>query len=163
VNYTYFWLTSGLACLFALVLLSTATCLFLVRRLDGLSHAHDATEQRVIQLAYELRRLEHLAGEIERRRGAGRSHDDGRDWASDEGSSPAALISVPNLGIEDGADDAAGFAEKHHEIWALVEAGRTAVEIAQETGRPIGQVELIVGLVRQHHASQTQGRHDGSA
>ncbi|WP_165245664.1 hypothetical protein [Paludisphaera soli] len=163
MNYTYFWLTSGLACLFALVLLSTATCLFLVRRLDVLSHAHDATEQRVIQLAYELRRLEHLAGQIERRRASGSSYGEGRDRDAEDDSPPAALISVPDLGVEGGADDAAGFAEKHHEIWTLVEAGRTPGEIALATGRPIGQVELIVGLYRQHQASHLQGRHDGPA
>ncbi|AMV39281.1 hypothetical protein [Planctomyces sp. SH-PL62] len=161
MNYTYLWLTLGLACLLVLVLLSTATSLFLVRRLDGLSQAHDATEQRVIQLAYELRRLERLTDGMARRRGIATSSDAEEDLENAEPPPPTPLISVPDLGFEGGPQDFGGLAKKHGEIWALVDAGRTPLEIAQETGRPIGQVELIVGLYWQHHDSHKQGRHDG--
>ena len=34
-------------------------------------------------------------------------------------------------------------------IWALADAGAPAEAIARETGQPIGQVELILGLRRQ--------------
>jgi hypothetical protein len=62
------------------------------------------------------------------------------------------LIAVPRLSPppgrgesrrRDAADQMAG---RYGPIWALAEAGRPPAEIAMESGLPIGQVELILGL-----------------
>lgn len=141
---SYFWVATCLGSLLALVVLSAGTGLYLVRRMDGLIRAQEATEQRMVQLAYELRRLEHEAS-FGSRKGPAVIDD---------------LISVPDLSATDTPVDAANLAEKHGDIWTLIEAGRSPQEIARETGRPIGQIEVIAGLYRQHQASRTQGRHD---
>ncbi|WZP00703.1 hypothetical protein EP7_002352 [Isosphaeraceae bacterium EP7] len=71
-----------------------------------------------------------------------------------EASFPAGprLIAVPRLAPppgrretmrRDAADQMAG---RYGPIWALAEAGTPLAEIARESGLPIGQVELILGL-----------------
>ena len=143
---SYFWIATCLGCLLAMVVLSVGTGLFLVRRFDGLVRAQEATEQRLVQLAYDLRRLEHEAGHGPRK---------GPAVVDD-------LISVPDLAAEGTPDDGANLAEKHRDVWALLDVGRPLQEIARETGRPIGQVEVIAGLYRQHQTARRQGRHDSS-
>ncbi|MDG3003153.1 hypothetical protein [Paludisphaera mucosa] len=157
MNDSYFWLATCLTCLLALVVLAAATCLFLVRRLDGLTRAHEATQQRLVQIAYDLRRLEQWAVDPSRPRFPEVEADHG----AAEGILP--LISVPDMGFEGRADDGSGLAEKHREVWSLIEEGKTPQEISLATSRPIGQVELIIGLYRQHQASRPQGRHDTSS
>ncbi len=167
MNYSHFWLSASLACNFTLVLLAVATCLFLIRRVDRLSRFEQMTEQRLIQLAFDLRRLEQRTYELEHRRGAGpivgQSGSTGapRSQKSGETETVPPLISVPDLTFqgEGEADDAASLAQKHGDVWAMAEAGLGPVEISQTTGRPIGQVELIVGLYRQYHASRSAGDH----
>jgi hypothetical protein len=62
------------------------------------------------------------------------------------------LIAVPRLAPPPGRresmrrDAAAQMAGRYGSIWALAEAGRPPAEIARESGLPIGQVELILGL-----------------
>ncbi len=139
--------TVVVASLLTTALLAAATALALVRRLAALVRTQEATEARLTQLTFEVRRLERLAAAATAR--------------SPRAAEPLApLISVPDLGREGEPDSAAGLAEKHGEVWTLVEAGRSPREIARETGRPIGQVELIAGLYRQHLAAQPRGRHD---
>lgn len=141
---SYFWIATCLGCLLAMVVLSVGMGLFLVRRLDGLVRAQEATEQRLVQLAYELRRLEHQAA-----------------YGSREGTAVVDdLISVPDMAVEGTPDDGASLAEKHGDVWALLDVGRPLQEIARETSRPIGQVEVIAGLYRQHQSARRQGRHD---
>jgi hypothetical protein len=160
VNHSDFWLSASLACNFLLVLLSAASCLFLIRRLDQIVRARATSEQRLIQLAFDLRKLEQRLAQIDPRPTS----------ASVAASSPPALkhseaapslIAVPDLSYQgDGAgDDAESLARKHGDVWALVEAGRDPSEIADATGRPIGQVELIVGLYRQYQAPRNVGDH----
>lgn len=156
-----FWLSASLASNFLLVLLSTASSLFLIRRLDQIVRARDTAEQRLIQLAFELRRLEQRVGLVDPR-GSGVRGEAAATTPKAPDPAPS-LIAVPNLsyqgGSEDAEEDAAGLAEKHGDVWAMVEAGRDLAEIVEATGRPIGQVELIAGLYRQHQRSRTAEDH----
>jgi hypothetical protein len=67
------------------------------------------------------------------------------------------LIAIPDLGaVEEESDERAGseLGERHGEAWTLAAAGVPAEEIARQTGQPIGQIELIVGLYRRLHSSR---------
>jgi hypothetical protein len=44
--------------------------------------------------------------------------------------------------------DEAELSQRHAEVLSLSESGASADEIARQTGQPIGQVELILGLLR---------------
>lgn len=139
------------ASLLATALLAATAALVLARRIVALARSHEAAEHRLTHLACEVRRLERLVVEATRRTAAIPTP------RTAEALVP--LISIPDLGRK-GDHDAAGLAEKHGDIWALVEAGRTPREIADQIGRPIGEVELIAGLHRQHLAAHPRGRHD---
>jgi len=72
------------------------------------------------------------------------------------------LIAVPDLAARDSEPDGRSEAElgqRHGEAWVLAAAGASPAEIARQTGQPIGQVELIVGLYRQLHASRGSTGH----
>jgi len=161
VNHHEFWLSASLTCNFLLVLLSTASSLFLIRRLDQIVRARDAAEQRLIQLAFEMRWLEQRVALVEPR--AVDVRDESPTTAPKPSGPAPSLIAVPNLsyqGEAEGAEeDAASLAVKHGDVWAMVASGREAAEIAEATGRPIGQVELIAGLYRQHQRSRAAGDH----
>ncbi len=62
------------------------------------------------------------------------------------------LISVPQLAwaaSSDRAAEAGGeLTRKYSSIWTLAERGLSLEEIARESGLPIGQVDLIIGLKR---------------
>src|SRR5271157_2019169 len=67
------------------------------------------------------------------------------------------LIAVPDLGaVEEEPEGRAGseLGERHGEAWTLAAAGVPSEEIARQTGQPIGQIELIVGLYRRLHSSR---------
>jgi hypothetical protein len=67
------------------------------------------------------------------------------------------LIAVPNLAAEEDEPDLQAESElvkRHAEVWPLAAAGMPPAEISRQTGQPIGQVELIVGLYRRLHASR---------
>jgi hypothetical protein len=67
------------------------------------------------------------------------------------------LIAIPDLGaVEEESDKRAGseLGERHGEAWTLAAAGVPPEEIARQTGQPIGQIELIVGLYRRLHSSR---------
>ena len=67
------------------------------------------------------------------------------------------LIAIPDLGaVEEESDERAGseLGERHGEAWTLAAAGVPPEEIARQTGQPIGQIELIVGLYRRLHSSR---------
>jgi len=67
------------------------------------------------------------------------------------------LIAIPDLGaVEEESDECAGseLGERHGEAWTLAAAGVPPEEIARQTGQPIGQIELIVGLYRRLHSSR---------
>ena len=60
------------------------------------------------------------------------------------------LIAVPNLAApaSPASEAAAELARRFGAIWAMADAGEPVEAIARETGHPIGQVELILGLRR---------------
>ena len=139
------------ASLLATALLGATAGLAVLRRIQRLARAQEDAELRVARLAFEVRRLEQLIAGSDRIRSVASS-------ATLAAPPPPPLISVPDLGREAAPADE-GLAEKHGEVWALVEEGRTPREIARQTGRPIGQVELVAGLYRQHLAARNRGRH----
>lgn len=62
------------------------------------------------------------------------------------------LIEVPELpraAGDAGGHAAAELAARFRTIWDLADGGAPAEEIARQTGQPIGQVELVLGLRRQ--------------
>jgi len=67
------------------------------------------------------------------------------------------LIAIPDLAAEGDEPDPQAETElvkRHAEVWTLAAAGMPPAEIARQTGQPIGQVELIVGLYRRLHSSR---------
>jgi hypothetical protein len=77
---------------------------------------------------------------------------DGKDTRNDP-----TLIVVPNLAAEEAESDGRAGSElgqRHGEVWVLAAAGVPPEEIARQTGQPIGQIELIVGLYRRLHSSR---------
>ncbi|MDX2036705.1 MAG: hypothetical protein SFX72_08635 [Isosphaeraceae bacterium] len=71
------------------------------------------------------------------------------------------LIQVPDLAyfgsVEQAAAAAAELSSRFQTIWAMAEAGESAAIISTRLGRPVGQVELILGL-RDEIASSTARR-----
>jgi hypothetical protein len=156
MGYSDSWMLASLACNFVLALVSVASCLHLVRRLNQVIRARGMAEQRLIQLAFELRRLEQRLGLLE-----SREAEAIEPTTAPASTSPDSLIAVPDLSFRGQSEDEAGdeLARRHGEVWALASAGQAPSEIADATGRPIGQVELIVGLYRQHQATRNVGDH----
>ena len=79
---------------------------------------------------------------------------------ADRGETNAArgptLIAVPHLPAPASEGSAAAeLGRRFGAIWALADSGASADEIARNTGQPIGQVELILGLRRQVNAPPT--------
>lgn len=67
------------------------------------------------------------------------------------------LISVPNLSAGPAGSTSTGVAalelgRRYAAIWERADAGDPAETIARDTGQPIGQVELILGLKRRRPA-----------
>lgn len=153
MNDSPLWLSASLACLLTLVLLACAACLFLIRRVNRLSRSEQRTEQRLIQLAVDFRGLEQRVREM---KGQQREAS-----AAARSESPPSLISIPDMTTRppDESDDAANLAQKHAEVWAMAERGLAAAEIARSTRRPIGEVELILGLRGRRNASKSAGDH----
>ena len=58
------------------------------------------------------------------------------------------LITVPDLSVSDFPSPQASdeLAQRYGSIWDRAEGGASPESIARETGQPIGQVELILGL-----------------
>jgi hypothetical protein len=136
------------------------------RRLRALPLAE--TARLVEDLAKRQRELEALWNRMESARSASADVRESADAASTLKSVPGGtrrvdraessavagptLIAVPNLAASatDGpASVSAELSRKFGTIWAQADAGASAEAIAQSTGQPIGQVELILGLRRQ--------------
>lgn len=67
------------------------------------------------------------------------------------------LIAIPDLaagGNEPDSQAETELVKRHAEVWTLAAVGMPPGEIARQTGQPIGQVELIVGLYRYLHSSR---------
>jgi hypothetical protein len=117
------------------------------RRLDELTGRHRALEAR-------LARIEASATEaaIAIASGAGRRVDQGGSATS---VGPT-LIAVPNLAAPPSTalEAAAELESRFGDVWAMADSGMPAEAIARETGHPIGQVELILGLRRQRPVTE---------
>jgi len=111
----------------------------LARRLDDLERRHKALEDR-------LARVEAAAPG-----GAFGSHPAGPRARRRADRGEPTLIAVPNLAAppSPASEAASGLGRRFGDVWALVDAGVPAEVVARETGYPIGQVELILGLRRQ--------------
>jgi hypothetical protein len=66
------------------------------------------------------------------------------------------LISVPNLAAPPAppSEAAAELDRRFGDVWAMADSGVPVEEIARESGYPIGQVELILGLRRRLLAAE---------
>jgi hypothetical protein len=74
-----------------------------------------------------------------------------------EGRDAPILIAIPDLAARDPEPDDRSeceLSQRHGEAWTLAAAGASPAEIARQTGQPIGEVEVIVGLHRQLHGSR---------
>lgn len=71
---------------------------------------------------------------------------DRRQQAPVEGPVLIAVPSLASIPVEMSSEVAAEFDRRFGPIWALADAGAPPDAIARETGHPIGQVELILGL-----------------
>jgi hypothetical protein len=67
------------------------------------------------------------------------------------------LISVPDLAAPLASPPPDDLARRFGSIWDLAEAGASPESIARDTGQPIGQVELILGLKRPRASSGSRG------
>jgi hypothetical protein len=72
------------------------------------------------------------------------------------------LIRVPSLkdaaGQKDREDAGVQLARLHAPIWERAERGQTAAEIAGATGRPLGEVEVVLALRRRIVGMRTRNR-----
>ena len=142
----------------------------LTRRLDQMRRR---TELRLGELARRLQQIESRSGipasDSPRERSAkvgAADHSVARSTFGVDCSTQApgrpTLISVPDLAADSRdqslADDG-GLGQRHAEIWALAAAGASTQEIAGQTGQPIGQVELIVGLYRRSSSHRGTADH----
>ncbi len=165
-----FTVVAGLACLAV-----AATLRMLATR--QLKTTRSETERRLKLLTERLLAIESRIDELENH--GRRAPDDHQNppehaapWESKQGrrtqsfldgredknaQAEPTLIAIPDLGAgEAGSAGIAGseFGERHGEAWTLAAAGVPPEEIARQTGQPIGQIELIVGLYRRLHPSR---------
>jgi hypothetical protein len=147
---------------------SAAAAAFLLR---GLDRRERRLEHRLVELRRRIAQLECRlepsgttkipepahAAPTGPRAAARDAAQEAREWPA-----RATLIAVPDLAREAApGDPQAGeeLGQKHREIWALAEAGTPIEEIARQTGQPIGEVELIVGLRRRLHPPRGATEH----
>ena len=146
--------------------------LFAMRLLRTLEALRNRSEQRLDELDARMSLIESRidrAGNTERAgdlrtRQAARSHgpqpsarvDGASSMRQDDPSERVpsggpTLIEIPDLAAREHEPDPQAereLGQRHAEVWTLAEAGTPPAEIARQTGHPIGQVELIVGLFR---------------
>lgn len=170
-----FTVVAGLACLAVAVILWMLTT-------RQMKMTRRETEQRLQMLVQRLLVIESRINELENhgRRAPddheeppghavkGESKQDRRTHSFLDGRADQAarnepiLIAIPDLGaVEEESDERAGseLGERHGEAWTLAAAGVPPEEIARQTGQPIGQIELIVGLYRRLHSSRGSIEH----
>jgi len=165
-----FTFIAGLACLVAAV----TWWMLAARQMKTRS----ATERRLQMLTQRLLAIESRINELENH--GRRSHDEHQDRPElappgesnqgrrtrtfrelrEEGNARTepTLIAIPDLGAgeveSEGRAGGGELGELHGEAWTLAAAGVAPEEIARQTGQPIGQIELIVGLYRRLHSSR---------
>ena len=113
------------------------------RRLDEMLGKHRALEARVARVEASAPGPAISRGDRPR---PARRVDPG-DSATSSGPT---LIAVPDLAAPpaSNAEAAAEFDRRFGPVWAMADEGTPVDAIARETGYPIGQVELILGLRR---------------
>ncbi len=122
------------------------------RRLDELAGRHRALEARLARVeASATEAAIAIASDSTRLRTARRV--DPGDLATSGGPT---LISVPNLAAPPAApsEAAAELDRRFGGVWAMADSGAAIEAIARESGYPIGQVELILGLRRRLLAAE---------
>jgi hypothetical protein len=165
-----FTVVAGLACLVVAV-----TLWFLAAR--NLKKTQSQTEQHLGMLTQRLLKIESRIAELEtnnrraptdhlnqtRHTVPGESKQNRRPQSLVEGRedlnarSEPTLIAIPDLGAVEADSEGRAVAElgeRHGEAWTLAAAGVSPEEIARQTGQPIGQIELIVGLYRRLQSSR---------
>jgi hypothetical protein len=125
----------------------------LVRRLDELTGKHQALEARLAKVEASTAAAA-ISGPLGPRRRPARRADFGRAATS---AGPT-LISVPDLAtppsIGSTSEVAAELDRRYGPVWLMADEGLTVDDIARETGYPVGQVELILGLRRRLVAAE---------
>ncbi len=122
------------------------------RRLDELAGRHRALEARLARVeASATEAAVAIASDSTRLRRV-RRLDPGQSATS---GGPT-LISVPNLAAPPAppSEAAAELDRRFGDVWAMADRGVPVEEIARESGYPIGQVELILGLRRRLLAAE---------
>jgi hypothetical protein len=117
------------------------------RRLDDLAGRHLALEARLVRIeASTTEAARVIASEPEASKATCRV-DPGRSATADGPT----LISVPNLASPPSStlEAAAELDRRFGPVWAMSDEGVPTETISRESGYPIGQVELILGLRRQ--------------
>jgi hypothetical protein len=117
------------------------------RRLDELAGRHRALEARLARVEASSTEAAIASASRASRFGLNRRVDRGTS-ATSGGST---LISVPDLAAPSlpTSEAEAELGRRFGTVWAMADSGVPIEAIARETGHPIGQVELILGLRRQ--------------
>ena len=127
--------------------------------------------RRVDELAEKLRAVEARLAAVEAGSGSSSGVSVARRWGSLGGArrvdrgAPATLggptlIAVPSLSSSSSSSSsivpevAAELDRRFGAVWALADSGAATETLARQTGYPIGQVELILGLRRQILAAE---------
>lgn len=125
----------------------------LARRLDELAGKQKALEARLAKVE-ALAAARAISEPLGPRRRQGRRVDSGRIATS---AGPT-LISVPDLAtppsIGQTSEVAAELDRRYGPVWLMADEGLAVDAIARETGYPVGQVELILGLRRRLVAAE---------
>lgn len=133
-----------------------------VRRMENLRRV---TQERFEELNRKVRRIEARLGEqaegprTARTTGPSPPAPFSSRRPADRAPAPATstLIAIPNLAATERPEDPqveSDLSQRHAEVWTLAATGSSPEEIARQTGQPVGEVELIVGLYRQIRSSR---------
>ncbi len=165
-----FMVVAGLACLVVAGTLGTLAARQLKTTRSQTERRLELLTQRLLVIESRIKELEnhdHRAPDDQQTPpghsapGEARQGRPTQSFLADRGDKNArtepTLIAIPDLGA--GAEESQGragseFGERHGEAWTLAAAGVPPEDIARQTGQPIGQIELIVGLYRRLHPSR---------
>ncbi len=141
-----------------IALAQTVVCIWMFARIRDLSARVAAPPAAPIDV---IRSLESRIGRLEARlalldepqtdpasRSKRQRRLDRRQQVSADGPVLITLPSLASVPVGTSSEVAAEFDRRFGPIWALADAGTPPDEIARQTGHPVGQVELILGLRR---------------
>lgn len=152
-------------CLLAAVLVCSVRTWLRVRALPGpeLARVIESLRAEIAALKPALERVK-----AERRTARNRVAPASRlhriDPAVENAVPGPTLIAVPNLATSTEGTGPANeeLGRRFAPVWSLADTGLSAEAIAERTGQPIGQVELILGLRRQLGTSHSVGASVGN-